>query len=103
MAPPSLRATSPPEQDEHRCLGERDDWPHRLKVYETGEPGVAELRRYRVVAYPPYDPVAEIHHAGGVVSKTSWDERHQVKDLDSWRASAETWIKACIAQDWSDR
>jgi hypothetical protein len=89
--------------EERRCLGQRDDRPHKLSVYETEDPGVAQLRRYRVVAYPPYDVVAEIHHAGGVVSKVSWDERHQVRDLSSWRAEVETWIKARIAFDWSER
>jgi hypothetical protein len=60
---------------------------------------VAHLRRYRVTAYPPYDTVAEVQHAGGVVSKVSWDERHRVRDLDGWRSTVEAWIKAVIAKD----
>jgi hypothetical protein len=97
----SVRVTDPPKQDDRRCIGERDDRPHQLRLYETNDPGVAELRRYRVVAHPPYDAVAEVHHASGVVSRISWDERHRVKDLSSWRASVETWIKAKIAEDWA--
>jgi hypothetical protein len=103
MTSPRVRATSPPEQDEHRCLGERDDRPHKLKLFETDTPGVAQLRRYRVVADPPYDAVAEVHYAGGVASKIMWDERHRVKDLAAWRTNVETWIKARIAEDWSER
>jgi hypothetical protein len=103
MTTPSVENSSPPTQDEPRCLGERDDRPHRLRVYETDSPGVAQLRRYRFAAYPPYDAVAEVHHAGGVVSEVAWDERHRVKDLSTWRANVEAWIKARIAEDWSEQ
>lgn len=103
MTSPSVETTDPPTQDDYRCLGERDDRPHRLRIYETDNPAVAELRRYRFAAYPPYDPVAEVKHAGGVVSGISWDDRHRVKDLSIWRADVETWIKARIAEDWSER
>jgi hypothetical protein len=89
--------------EEQRCLGQRDDWPHRLGIYETDDPAVAHLRRYRLAADPPYDVVAEIEHAGGVVSKFSWDDRHQVKNLSTWRADVEGWIKARVAADRSKR
>jgi hypothetical protein len=95
----SVRAEGPPDQDSRRCLAERNDHPHRLRLYETEDPNVAHLRRYRVVAYPPYDTVAEVHHAGSVVSRISWDDRHQVRDLSDWRATVETWIKAKIAEE----
>jgi hypothetical protein len=101
MAGPIVRADSPPEQDTRRCIAERNDHPHRLRLVESDDPNVAHLRRYRFVAYPPYDTVAEVHHAGGVVSKFAWDERHQVKDLTTWRGNVETWIKASIAEDWA--
>jgi hypothetical protein len=102
MSGPSVRADSPPDQDTRRCIAERNDHPHRLRLVETDEPNVAHLRRYRFVAYPPYDVVAEVHHAGGVVSRISWDDRHRVKDLDGWRSVVEAWIKAQIAQDWGE-
>jgi hypothetical protein len=97
----SVRAESPPDQDDRRLIAERFDRPHWLRIYETDDPAVAQLRRYRVVAYPPYDVVAEVRHAGGVVSAIAWDERHRVKDLNSWRSTVETWIKAEIAEDWA--
>jgi len=96
-----VRAAGPPHQDTRRCIAERDDRPHRLRLHETDDPNVAHLRRYRVVAHPPYDTVAEVHHAGGVVSKFAWDERHRVKDLSAWRSTVEAWIKAEIAEDWA--
>ena len=102
MTAPSVRAPGPPDQDARRCIAERNDRPHRLRLFETDDPAIAELRRYRVAASPPYDTVAEVHHAGGVVSRISWDERHRVKDLRSWRATVENWIKAKIAEDWAD-
>ena len=98
----SVRVVDPPEQDDRRCIAERNDHPHRLRLVETDDTNVAHLRRYRFVAYPPYDVVAAVHHAGGVVSRISWDDRHRVKDLDGWRANVETWIKAQIAQDWGE-
>ena len=101
MTGPSVRADSPPDQDTRRCLAERGDHPHRLRLFETSDPNTAHLRRYRVAAHPPYDTVAEVHHAGGVVSKVAWDDRHRVKDLDGWRSTAEAWIKARIAEDWA--
>jgi hypothetical protein len=101
MAAPSVRAESPPEQDDRRLIAERFDRPHWLRIYETDDPSVAVLRRYRVAASPPYDVVAEIAHAGGVVSKFSWDEWHRVKALSDWRAPVEAWIRAKIAEDWA--
>jgi len=103
VSTPIVETTDPPTQDEHRCLGERDDRPHQLRIFETEDPSVAHLRRYRVVAYPPYDTVAEVHHAGGVVSGIAWDDRHRVKDLTTWRGNVEAWIKARIAVDWGER
>jgi hypothetical protein len=98
MTGPSVRADSSPDQDSRRCIAERNDHPHRLRLYETDDPAVAHLRRYRVAAYPPYDTVAEVHHAGGVVSRISWDDWHRVRDLGGWRSTVEAWIKAKIAE-----
>jgi hypothetical protein len=96
----SVRAESPPDQD-RRLIAERFDRPHWLRLYETDDPAVAVLRRYRVAAHPPYDVVAEATHAGGVVSDFSWDDWHRVRGLQEWRADVEAWIKAEIAEDWS--
>lgn len=98
MTAPSVRAPGPTDQDDF--LGEmpRGDEAHRFTLHR-GDAETAHLRRHRVAAYPPYDTVADVHHAGGVVSRVEWDMFHRVNTRPEWRERVEAWIKACIAED----
>lgn len=102
MTAPIVRSPGPPDQDDH-CLGvlPRGDEAHRITLHSSSDPAVAHLRRHRVAASPPYDTVAEIHHAGGVVSKVEWDNYHRANTRPEWRARVEAWVKAKIAEGWS--
>lgn len=91
--------------DEKTVLAE---WVHadgvsRLTLHTSDVDGVAHLRRHRVAAWPPYDTVALIHYAGGVVSQIGWDERHSSAACASWCITAEARVRAEIAQWWAQR
>lgn len=96
--PPEARADA---RDETLIAEWRSPSGSRCTLHTTDRPGVAHLRRHRTSAWPPYDTVATITHAGGVVSQIQWDRLHSRPDYEAWRAPAETWVRGRIAEEWA--